>query len=217
MRKFNLFAFVIFISFSASAQIRKGSILLGGQLYYSNSKTQSENLDQKSDYGSIGISLGKAFKENSVVGFNISFSPTSQTNIRYGTDTLDLEFNQFNIGAFFREYKQLAKDFYFFAQVDGAFIMSNQKDNFEIAAGNVKTNRKGGFIALTPGISYQVFKKMQLELTIPNILGLQYFFTKVESETPQVKDFKRKEMLFYSNLNSDAALGWLGVGFRFIL
>ena len=217
MRKFYFFVLVISIACSASAQIKKGSILLGGQLYYSNSKTQSENINQKSENGTIGVSLGKAFRENSVVGFNFSFSPTRQTALFSGSDTFDVTYNRFNIGAFFRKYKQLGKDFYFFGQVDGAYITSNQKHDYVAAGGNVKSTQRGGFVALTPGISYQIFKKMHLELTLPNILSLQYLVTKVDSEIQQANDYKTEEFSFYSNLNNNTGLGWLGVGFRFIL
>jgi len=217
MRKFYFIVLVVIISSSASAQIKKGSILIGGQLSYYNYKIQGEIINLKSESGTIWISLGKAFKENSVVGFNFSFSPIRQTDYLYGSDTVDLTSNQFNIGAFFREYNQLAKDFYFFGQVDGAFISANRQESYEIAENDVNTKQRGGFIALTPGISYQVFKKMQLELTIPNILSLQYLVTKVDSEISQINDYKREEFLFYSNLSNSTALGWLGVGFRFIL
>jgi|GEM_PF-6304528 len=58
---------------------------------------------------------------------------------------------------------------------------------------------------------------MQLEIIIPNILSAQYLVTKVESEINQVKNSKQEQFLFYSNLNNNTGLGFLGVGFRFIL
>ena len=217
MRKYYFFILLFTISFTASAQIKRQSILLGGQLFYYNDKNQVENLTQKSESGTIGISVGKAFKENSVVGFNFSFSPIKQTNYLNGNDTVGLNYNRFDVGAFFREYKKLAKDLYFFAQVDAAYITAKQTEDYKIAAGDVKASQKGGLISLTPGISYQVFKKMQLELTIPNILSMQYLVTKIDSQNPQVKNSKREQLLFYSNLNNNTSLSWLGVGFRFVL
>ena len=118
---------------------------------------------------------------------------------------------------FYREYKKLAKDFYFFSQVDGAFITANQKEHYKIASGDVKASQRGGFISLTPGISYQVFKKIHLELSIPNILGMQYLVTKFDSNVPQVKNSKQVQTIIYSNLTNNTSLSWLGVGFRFIL
>ena len=217
MTKYYFFVLVFFVSVTGSAQIKQSSILLGGQLSYYNDKNQIENLNQKSESGTIGVSIGKAFKENSVIGLNFNFSPVKQTNYLNWNDTVDLTYNRFDIGAFFREYKRLAKDFYFFAQLDGAFILANQKDEYSVAPGDVKIKQRGGFVSLTPGISYQVFKKMQLELTIPNVLSMQYLVTKVDSHNLQVKNSRREQISFYSNLNNTTNVSWLGVGFRFLL
>ena len=217
MSKYYISVLMLVICVSSNAQITKNSILLGGQLFYYNEKNKVENLNQKAEAGTIGISIGKAFKENAVAGINLSFSPLKETNYLTGSDTVNVTYHRFDIGAFFREYKKLANDLYFFAQVDGAFIMANQKEDYKISPGDVKASQRGGFISLTPGITYRIFKKMQLELTIPNILSVQYLVTKFDSENPQVKNSKRQQFMFYSNLNSNTSLGWLGVGFRFIL
>jgi hypothetical protein len=217
MTKCSLFVCLFFISIVASSQIEKQSILLGGQLFYYNNKNQVENLNQKSESGTMSVSIGKAFKENRIFGVNLGFSPIRQSNYLSSGDTTTLTFNRFDIGLFYREYKKLAKDFYFFSQVDAAYITANQKEHYKIASADVTATQRGGYISLTPGISYQVFKKMQLELTIPNILSMQYLVTKIESQVPQVKNSKQEQFLFYSNLNNNTSLSWLGVGFRFVL
>lgn len=217
MTKCYLFVCLILISFGVSAQIKKQSILLGGQLFYYNNKNQIDNLNQKSESGTISLSLGKVFKENKIVGFNLVFSPIRQFNNLNNGDTTTLTYNRFDIGVFYREYKTLAKDFYFFTQVDGAFITANQNEHYKTISADVKATQRGGYISLTPGISYQVFKKMQLEVIIPNILSMQYLVTKFNSEVNQVKNTKQEQFLFYSNINNNTGLGFLGVGFRFIL
>ena len=65
MNKYYIIALLLIISISTNAQIKKGSILLGGDLSYYTDKIQIENLEEKLESGSIGISIGKAFKENS--------------------------------------------------------------------------------------------------------------------------------------------------------
>lgn len=217
MTKCYLIVSLFLISFGANAQIKKQSILLGGQLFYYNNKNQVDNLNQKSESGTISLSIGKSFKENKIVGFNLGFSPIRRSNYLNNGDTTTLTFNRFDIGLFYREYKKLAKDFYFFSQVDVAFITANQNEHYKIASADVKATQRGGYISLTPGISYQVFKKMQLELTIPNILSFQYLVTKFDSKVPQIKNSREEQILFYSNLNNNTSLSWLGVGFRFIL
>lgn len=217
MTKSYFISILLLVSFVAEGQIKKKSILLGGELFYSNDMNQVDKLNQRSSGGTISISAGKAFKENKVAGFNFSYLPVRQTNFLYGADTTNLTYNRFDIGVFYRQYKKLAKDLYFFSQVDGAFITADQTEKYRIAAGNVNARQRGGYIALTPGISYQVFKKMQLEITLPNMLGVQYLVTKTDSHIPQVKDSKQERFLFYSNFSNNTGLGFLGVGFRFIL
>ena len=218
MRKIYAILFFILVSSLVNAQIKKNSYLLGGQLSYINENYSYDNFtNQKREGGTIGISLGKAFKENSVIGLNLNLSPLKESNLFTGNDTVTTRFNHYNIGAFFREYKKLAKDFYFFGQVDGAAIIANQTSTYKLAAGDVKYTQRGAFISVTPGISYQVFKKMQLEITIPNILYTQYLVSELNSHIPQTKNSKSQQFSFYSNLNSNTSLGWLGVGFRFLL
>jgi hypothetical protein len=216
MSKIYAIAPLLLLSFFLNAQIKKHSILLGGQLFYYNEKNKIDHFNQKAESGSIGISLGKALRENFVAGINLNYSPLKLTNFFSGSDTVTTTYNRVDIGAFFREYKKLANDFNFFAQVEGAFIRANQKDNYT-ASGDVRATQRGGFISLTPGISYRVFKKVQLELTIPNILSAQYLVTKFDSQNPQIKSSKREQILFYSNLNTNTPINWLGVGFRFII
>jgi len=204
-------------SLCVSAQINKNSVLLGGQLTYYNSKVQIERLHQKSESGVIGISMGKAVKENKVVGINFTFSPIRQNNYPVIGDTTNLRYNRFDIGGFYREYKKIAKDFYFFTEIDIAFITAKQTEHYKTAAADVEANQRGGVIWLTPGISYQVFKKWQLELTIPNLLTMQYLTTKIQSSLPQIKNEKLEQFLFYSSTTNNTGLGFLGVGFRFIL
>jgi hypothetical protein len=215
MSKIFTIVLLLFLSSFLNAQINKHSILLGGQLFYYNEKNKIDNFNQKAEGGSIGISLGKALKENFVAGINLNYSPLKQTFFS-GIDTVTTTYNRVGIGAFVREYKKLANDLYFFAQVDIAFIGANQKDNYT-PSGDVSATQRGGFISLTPGISYRVFKKVQLELTIPNILSAQYLVTKFDSQNPQIKSSKREQILFYSNLNTNTPINWLGVGFRFII
>jgi hypothetical protein len=217
MSKCYLLVLQLLIALTSNAQIKKQSFLLGAQLSYYNDKIQFENFNQKSESGTFGFSIGKAFKENSVIGLNFSFSPSKQSNYRNGNDTGTLTYNRFDIGVYFREYKKLAKDLYFFGQSDAAFITANQREDYKISSYDLKASQRGGFIALTPGISYQLFRKMQFELTIPNILSMQYLTIKYTSENPQVNNSKRELISLYSNLNSNTSLGWLGVGFRFLL
>ena len=217
MTKFYFFSLLLFISFTSNAQIKKQSFLVGGQLHYYNYKVLFDDRNQKTEAGTINLSIGKAFKENKVAGINIGFSPARYLNHLAGSDTSKFVSNRFNLGMFYREYKKLTKDLYFFGQLDGAFITGKQTEYYNNSTRQAKATLRGGFISLTPGISYQVFKKMQLEITIPNILNIQYLASKTQSEAFPEKNLKEEEFQFNSNITNNTGLGILGVGFRFVL
>ena len=96
---------LLILSFNVNGQIKKQSILIGGQLVYFNNKNQVDNLTQKSASGTISLSIGKAFKENKICGVNFGFSPIRQSNYLYNGDTVNLTFNRYDLGIFYREYK----------------------------------------------------------------------------------------------------------------
>ncbi len=215
MKRFYPIAVLLLIPFSSMAQISKNTYLVGGQLYYYSEMLRIDSFDQHLQSGTIALSVGKTFKENSAVGIKVAYSPAIGTNYLNWNDTADLHFNQLNAGIFFREYKKLATDLYFFGHVEGGYSTTIQKEEYYSDA-SVRMSRKGGFIGLTPGISYRVFKKMQLELTLPNILGIQYIKTRVRSEHPNLQNWEREEWMAYSNLTTNTGLGFLGIGFNFL-
>ena len=132
-------------------------------------------------------------------------------------DTFATSYNRYEIGGFYREYKNIGKEFYFFGQVDGAYITGNQKQDFKDDSKDVTTKLDGGLVSLTIGLSYNIFKKMQVELSIPNLISAQYLVSNTDSKNPQVPDANRKQFSFSSNLTNSSILGYLAVGFRFIL
>lgn len=217
MTKIYLVFTLVFISNLTIAQIKKGSTLLGGQLNYFHEKNKIDDYLEKTESGAIGLSVGRAYKENAIVGFSISFFPVKMSNTINFSDTINSTFKQLGVGVYFREYKKIAKDFYFFGQAEGSFLTANQTQEFTIAAGNIKSTRNQISITVTPGISYRIFRKLYTEISIPNIMGIQYAVTRSNSQVPQLKSYRSNQFGVYSNLNSNTALGFLGVGFRLIL
>ena len=216
MRKYCIAILLMIITSLSNAQIKNSSILLGGQLSYYSNKSDIDNFDQKFESGRIGISIGKAIKENSVIGINFTYSPYKQNNVLSGQDTFSTVYNRYDIGAFYRGYKNIGKEFYFFSQVDGAYITGNQKDDY-FTSEDVTSTLRGGFASLSVGISYNLFEKMQLELILPNLINMQYLVTKSVSDNSQVPNSKKEEFVVSSNITNSSILGYLGIGFRFIL
>jgi hypothetical protein len=196
-----------------NAQIKKGSTLLGGQLSIYN--RQYENVDDVNERKTslISASVGRAVKENTVVGIDFGYS---WDNSYYSYDSSTLKFHQNNIGAFFRKYKRLGKDFYVFGQVDGSYITSDERREYQNPDNNYYASTSGGRASVSLGLAYNIFKKMQVELTLPGIVAAHYTVTKYKKNIP-TDNSKSEEFYFNSNLTNNNILGSLSIGFRFVL
>ena len=197
-------------SIIVSAQIKKGSVLLGGQIYYSNSSNEySPNQSEQANHNTtFSVSVGKAFKENSVYGINLSYGNAAYNNNYSNNTYYNTKINSYSAGIFYRKYKTLAKDFYLFGEA-GASYFDSKNTLTDLSGNKLSTTRStGGQITLTPGISYQLLKKLQVEITIPNIAGVSY-------SVNDQSTVKQTNFAFNTSLNS-FALGNLGVGFRFV-
>ena len=201
----------------AKAQIKVNSVLLGGQAFYYNSNIDysGNQPNQKNKSSSFNISIGKALKENSVYGLNLTYSPGKTDDIYNGANYVSSKINQYNFGIFYRKYKKLATDFYFFTEFGASYINAKQTDT-DTSGINLETfKQSGGQLFLTPGLSYKILKKLHLEIIIPNIVTIQYAVTTDKTPTNQAK---QKQFLFISSLNSTGGgLSFVGVGFHFIL
>ncbi|TKK70840.1 hypothetical protein FC093_03850 [Ilyomonas limi] len=196
-------------------QITNNSVLLGGQISYQNSNYDyaGTQATQKYKAGVFNVSIGKAVKDNSVFGFNVSYAPSTSENTYNGSSFFDVDTKQYSVGIFNRQYKKLAKDFYFFAESGVAYNNTKQvyDDTNNVNIGTVK--QWGGQLNLAPGISYRILNKLHIEITIPNIVLIQYLKT---SDRPAFVPVTDKSFTFSTSLNS-SALSSLGVGFHFIL
>ncbi len=211
-----LLSAIAFFCFTTTAQIRKGALLVGGQLSYLDNKVDwtGSQSDQKIKRTVIGISVGTAIKENKIIGFYGQYSRVRDRNNYYPGSLYNTDGNAYNAGLFYRQYKKLARDFYFFGELGAGYVGSDNTDT-EIAT-NSKTNsrKSGGELYLTPGLSYRVYKKLQLELLIPRIASLEYSVTK--NTTPTNTNSKETGFWFNSSLSANL-LNSVGIGFRFVL
>jgi hypothetical protein len=201
--------------FSANAQFQKGNILLGGDLSYSGNKSTSQNYSGEAKYntGNFDISLGKAIKENAVVGINLGFQPLTNT-YNTGVGLYTEKTNNYSIGIFYRVYKSLGKDFYIFGEAGGGYTGSttNTKDTTgnEISTGS----GNGGNLYFSPGIAYKVSNKFFIELSIPQIFTIHYASS--NTKTGSVTTETDKGFTAGVNLSSNP-LDALGIGFRLVL
>ena len=187
---------------SASAQIAKGSVMLGGNVGFNTSKNEAFGTTvRKENSFYISPAVGVAIKENLFVGGDLAYRSNTQENNGAGKTTN----NGFGIGAFVRQYKNLGKSgFYLFGQGRlGADIT-------HVKSGSTTTNN--GFaigLGLTPGISYAVNSKLHLETSLANLFSVGY-----NSSKNKGADIKSNS--FSADVNLGSLQQW-NVGIRFIL
>lgn len=224
-----LLTLLLFISSSliVNAQFKKNDILLGGQLsysYYSTSFDQPNSSyptsDQKTNNGNITISLGKAINENTIVGINLSYLPSSTTNYQnYGPTLLNYQNNGYGVGIFFRKYKSLGKEFYLFWEESASYNWSNQSGKDSAGLKRISGSSWSTGIDLYPGIAYRISKHFFLELTIPDLFIARYYKSNTVNQygtVSEVQTSKNDNLSISTSLSSDP-LNALGIGFRLIL
>ena len=200
---------------TADAQIKKDSWLLGGQLSFGSQKTTSGNTTNKNNGTSLGVSLGKAYRDNHVFGGQVS-AGFSNVDFFNGTETGNQESKSFSAGVFYRLYKPLGKDFYFFGQGNADLRWGNGEASFPSTINNREFRNIGGALSVTPGIAYAVFPKFHLELTLPALFGVAY--DRATTEFPNATSPEQVTTSFnaFTSLSSGSQAGILGVGFRML-
>lgn len=213
MKKFLLSLFIVSscFLFNAQAQIKKGAVLLGGDLGASSLKTSSGDsviLSQKNFNASF--SYGKAIRENLIFGVTVSWRHGSEENPDNWNRTYRL--NGWGLGAFLRKYKQLGTSgFSIFAQggVNGEYLQ--QKTIYSSGPPN-KSNGWSAAIAAYPGLSFAVSKKLQIETGLNNFLQLSYATYKNSFDGNDTG--KQRLFSFSSSIDNLSALY---LGFRVLL
>ena len=210
-----LFLSFLMISF-AKAQIKKDSWLLGGQISFGGITTESAGNEVKNNGYTFQLSAGKALRDNRVLGANLFYAGGRQTFYN-GFEQGKLTYHDYGVGMFYRLYKTLGKDFFFFGQSNADFNWRDSKSEFPTTINDYNTNGWGLRIALTPGIAYAVTPKFHLELTLPGLFGLGYNYSRTEYVNGQTPDIITREFNGFTSLSNISQAGALGVGFRLIL
>lgn len=204
-----LIAILFSLPVLSQAQIAANKVLLGGSVsYYSTS-----NPDFHSFYSSI--QAGKVIKENTVVGLVVGYS-SNNNNSSYNSP---IKTRSYNAGIFYRKYKKLLPDFYFFWEADGSYTYSNNTQQAYSNGEFLNSKLNGGTVIFIPGISYAISKRIQVELASPNLVNLSYTRTAtIDSSLPAgILPQKSNKFSAGVNLNSNNFLANFAVGFKLLL
>jgi hypothetical protein len=208
-----------------NAQIKKGKVLLGGQIAANSNESKSVSQSPLNPYNQtntqksslFGLSLGYAVKENKVIGFSFSSIANKETRFFSPNSTSSFKNNQNEIGVFYRQYKKIAKDFYIFGQGDIATVFGNGTGTSIPSAFTQTAKLTGTRLYVSTGVGYAVLKKLHIELSLPNILGIQSYKNKLTSTDPNARTEDNKQFSFNSSLTNGNVIGNLNIGFRLVL
>jgi hypothetical protein len=196
MKKIKLFVSILLISSSvAYSQFNKGSVLLGTDLSFSTSTSNSGSNENKSHGFTVSPTVAIATKQNTFWG----------GSLRAG----------YGASLFCRKYKQVVGRLYAFAQSGlGAGFSKFKYENGPATYSEQKNYNVG--VAITPGISVNVSKKVYLEAGFSNIAAVDYSWgTSSSYFQGNTTTGKSNGFSFSSSLGSFT--NNLYFGFRFII
>ena len=177
MKKTFILSFLfVAISISLTAQIKKGSTLLGVDFGFSGSDFKQAYIGSEIKNSSAGFNAsllyGKAVKDNLFAGGSISFSSSTY---KQGSPEIKQNNKIYGASVWTRKYFPVYGSLYAF--VNGSLyanIGANENPNNNPR----KTTSFGLGVSLDPGISLQLKKSFYLDASLNNLANIYYTHTK---------------------------------------
>lgn len=167
-----LFILFISISFFLSAQIKKGSTLLGVDLGFNGSNFKQEYASNEIKNSSTGFNVallyGKAIKDNLFAGGSVSFSSSS---FKQGNPQTTNTQKNYGASVWTRKYFPVYGPLYAF--VNGS-LYANVGNNESPNNNPSKTKSFGLGVGIYPGISFQLKKSFYLDASLNNLATIYY-------------------------------------------
>ncbi|MFN4006167.1 MAG: hypothetical protein ACK4HE_01520 [Chitinophagaceae bacterium] len=196
------------------AQFAKGTYLTGADIGFGSNT--SDNLQGNISKGSsyrLGAIVGKTFNGSRFWGARFNFN-TSQSK---QNDAVTSRTNTFGGGVFMRQYITIAKDFYAFGQASADVGVGNSKSlqpnttNLLTVARSTNVN-----LSVAVGASYRIYKKMHVELSLPNIAITYYQHMRSFNNAGNVNG-KSSHFGLETAFANNSGLNNVGLGFRLLL
>jgi|SRR6185437_10274712 len=178
--------FCVFVYSITNAQVKKEDIVLGGNLnYYDAVSNGAQATNPPTNFpttkqSSLGInpSLGKAIKDNLVLGIDLAYTHFTASENPASTSSIAQTGNSFTAGVFLRRYKPIGAGFSLFGQAElsGNYSHSTGESpsTTQFAETSDHSNGFGFTLQVYPGIAYALNRRWQLETSLPNFLSINY-------------------------------------------
>jgi hypothetical protein len=156
--------FVCSLVVTTNAQINKGATWLGGQVSFGHSSTENAGSKNKQTSFNIGPAVGKAVKDNLIVGIAANYQHYKTKN---GSVTTN-KGTTYGGALFIRKYVPVVNRFYIFGDARAYFNVSSERTS------DIKIKGWDAGISATPGLSYGVTKNIQIETGLNSLFRVAY-------------------------------------------
>ncbi len=194
------------------SQVSSGSLLLGGDFsfFVQEQKTASGTSGKNNGFNFSPL-IGVATRTNIIQGGYLRIGSSKNTN---SVSTAVTKTNITGAGYFIRKYGVIKNNFSGFIQGNAGVGYSTNSFEFQNTLNKSKQTSVG--INISPGLSYKVSQKLQLEAGLNNIANISYQVTKNLITNPGVNDVVRStQVSVSSSLNNFSSN--LYFGFRLLL
>lgn len=214
--KFSCFLLALACALTSQAQIDKGSLLVGSNIGYTQGKIKYEQSVQtfKNNTFVISPSVGVAIKENLVAGVRFAYSKQTQKITYDVNNSSDYENKNYGGGIFIRRYVPVINRLYVFGEGTAAYtnIKETSTQKYYTSTTERKTTGWSTGLSFTPGISYGVSKKFQIEGGFNSLFNAAYVKTKMTHPT----SYTQKADQFSVGIGQDNE-SMFYIGFKFVL
>lgn len=206
--------FILFLGPLVQAQIKKGSVMLGGGISHASRKTDNESQSENNSrikYFGIAPAAGIAINDNLLVGIELGYI-NRKTSYESIYSDVDQKSDGYFANATIRKYWNITSKFYAFAHGSAGYSSDKgrDKDN-DIERHNNK--RWTVNATLVPGIAYSVSRKVQLESTFLPLFNISYGNQKTDSKYTATRSDRNN----FSVSSSLANAQQFSLGIRFLL
>ncbi|MES2774329.1 MAG: outer membrane beta-barrel protein [Bacteroidota bacterium] len=213
-------AFLSLLSITTKAQIEKGQKILSGGISFNAGKNESDTVaEQKSFNVLFSPSIGKAIKNNLVVGIGLIAGGGNTRNESFANKNVEKS-KQWTAGArvFLNKYFPLGKGFSFLGGVGTGYSHSDNKyerTGTSITTTIITTKSNEFQLGANVGLVYAFNKKWMANFNLNNLVnfgvGQQQIETKTgaTSFTQKHKNIGVSSVLNYGNVLSNMAFGFM--------
>ena len=171
---------IAFLSQQASAQIKKGEKMLGGNIGVTSTDYEQDNNAVEGSIANISIipQLGFGVGNNWVVGVQAGYEYGKQKTTYGANQTQEQKFNTFSGGVFTRKFFPIGERFGIYGQGDVTY--GRTKNKYKSSTGTAsESNTNRIEVAVSPGAYFRTGKRFILEAEVGS-LGYSRSSTKPE-------------------------------------